>query len=133
MSAATLITTLHPLTMRYVWPSYCLAPSQTLWLRIRPIWPELSLGPLIGCAITDLHDDARRPLPGANRLSTICVSESLFLILWCIQDGADPDDRYTTSEIQNRWLAAINTLLRADCLLTNRHRYGRKALPRTLV
>jgi len=62
-----------------IWPL-----AKELWLKKKLAWPELSLGSILGCAITDFRDASGHALPGANRLYTIIVSESLHLI-WKIQ------------------------------------------------
>jgi len=102
-----------------------------------PVCSVLALS-LLGCAIPDFRDDADHPLPGTNRLYTILISESLYLIWklrceWRFQRGANPTKCHSTFEIHNRWLSTINSRLQLDCLLTNSRRYERKALPSALV
>jgi hypothetical protein len=96
-------------------------------------WPALSLGSLLGCGITDFRDAHNKPLHGANRLYTILISESLYLIWklrceWRIDRDADPARAPAPAEAKQRWIHAINTRLRHDCLMTDRLRYGSKAL-----
>ena len=41
---------------------------------------------------------------------------------------------HTSEELTNRWLALINTRLKLDCLMANKHRYGHKAIdPRVVM
>ena len=77
-------------------------------------------------------------LRGANRLYRIAVSESAHLIWrlrckWRISDEADPDKIPTKEEVQKVWLNVINRRLRLDCLLTDKHKYGKKAIRQPLV
>jgi len=64
---------------------YCDASGQkTIWALARQLWekknlpwPAPSLGSLLGCGIVDFRDPQLRRKPGANRLYTILISESL--------------------------------------------------------
>ena len=58
-----------------IWPPTC-----ELWLKKKLPWPTLSLGSILGCTICDFHDSAGCPLPSANHLYTIIISESIYLI-----------------------------------------------------
>jgi hypothetical protein len=45
-----------------------------------------------------------------------------------ISMGDSPEAQHTTHEIHNRWLRVINNKLTMERLLTDRRRYGKKAL-----
>ena len=80
----------------------------------------------------------RLPLPGTNHLYTILISESLFLIwkLRCEWRRADPAYRPRSPPYNpgdSKPLADCHARLQLDCPLTNRRRYGRKALPSSLI
>jgi len=102
-------------------------------------WEPPSLGTVTGCCLIDYHSsDGKKPLPGANRLYRIIVSESAHLIWhlrckWRITDEGDPQRIATEEEVRKTWLNIINRRLKLDCLLTNRYRYGRKAICPSLV
>ena len=96
------------------------------------------LGSILGCTMCNFHNTSGHTLPGANHLFTILISQSLDLIWkihckWQIQCDADPSCLHTTQEIHNHWLATINAKLHLNCLLTDHHWYGHKALNSTLV
>ncbi|KIY51682.1 hypothetical protein FISHEDRAFT_36607, partial [Fistulina hepatica ATCC 64428] len=76
---------------------------------------------------------------GMARLYKIIIIESAYLIwkLRCerrITNEDDEDKWQTLVEIENRWLAAINSRrLEIDRPLTNRNKYGRRALSKDTV
>jgi len=102
-------------------------------------WVPPSFGTAIGCCLIDYRsEDNSKSLVGANRLYRILVSESAHLIWrlrckWRINDEANPEKIPTKKEIQTTWLNTINRRLQLDCLLTNKHKYGKKALRPSLV
>ncbi|KAJ7792967.1 hypothetical protein B0H14DRAFT_3094075 [Mycena olivaceomarginata] len=70
---------------------------------------------------------------GADRLYRIPISETAHQIwkLRCIQvieHGSDPSRYFSEAEIQNKWLACINSRLRSDIILTDRKKVGNRAL-----
>jgi ribonuclease HI len=75
-----------------------------------------------------ISDDKGRPLPGASRLYRILISESIFII-WKVRNSSvisQGGQSLSNTEIQNRWLHAINQRLNLDRTLTNRARYGKQ-------
>ncbi|KAJ7828729.1 hypothetical protein B0H13DRAFT_1656087 [Mycena leptocephala] len=102
--------------------------AKDLWLRKHPIWPELSLGSVLGCGLVTISDEKGRTLPGASRLYRILISESIFVI-WKIRNdsvigqGGEP---IPDNKIHNKWLHAINLRLKFDCVLTNHTKYGKQ-------
>ncbi|KAJ7874853.1 hypothetical protein B0H13DRAFT_1632951 [Mycena leptocephala] len=102
--------------------------AKDLWLRKNPIWPDMSLGSVLGCGFADIRDEKGRTLTGASRLYRILISESIFVI-WKIRNdsviglgGAPMPD----NKIHNKWLHAINLRLKFDCVLTNYTKYGKQ-------
>jgi hypothetical protein len=70
---------------------------------------------------------------GDNRLFHVLVSESAHLIwkLRCerrITHNDSPVGQLTPAKIHNRWLQIINSRLTMDRILTDKWRYGKKAL-----
>jgi ribonuclease HI len=102
--------------------------AKDLWLRKHPIWPELSLGSVLGYGLVTISDEKGRTLPGASRLYRILISEFVFVI-WKIRNdsvigqGGDP---IPDNKIHNKWLHAINLRLNFDCVLTNHTKYGKQ-------
>ena len=97
-----------------------------------------TFGQVLGCGLAVLRDSNNKKLVGCSRLYTIAVSESAYLIWrlrceWRIEREEDREKLHTVAEIVSRWLAAINLRLKFDCLMTDRTRYGRKAIDSELV
>ena len=70
---------------------------------------------------------------GKDRLYRILISESAYLIwkLRCerrISNEDDPEKYHSETEIHNRWVATVNNRLNMDKLMTNKKKYGKKAL-----
>jgi hypothetical protein len=117
----------------------CTAPGQAevwhlakvLWSMKGKEWPTISFGTALSCGISRiLGEDYNK---WDNRLFRILVSESAYFIwkLRCkrrIPTGDNPEAQHTTQEIQNRWLQMINGRLTLERLLTDKRRYGKKAL-----
>ncbi|KAF9057021.1 hypothetical protein BJ165DRAFT_1334835, partial [Panaeolus papilionaceus] len=66
------------------------------------------------------------------------LSETMHLIWklrceWKIKRNEDPTKMHGRREIMNKWHSVINSRLKIDCLLTNRRKYGNKALNRGMV
>ncbi|KAF5388106.1 hypothetical protein D9615_000030 [Tricholomella constricta] len=119
--------------------------QSVIWQLVNKIFeekkaPQLtpSIGAVLGCGAMNFRDQNQKADPGLSRFYTIIVSESAHLIWklrceWKIGREADPDKLHTKDEIQNKWLQAINKRLKFDCLMTDKNRYGRKALRPSLV
>src|SRR4051794_23094901 len=93
---------------------------------------QTSYGMIIGCGLPKYKTN-NKPNKGKNRLHTILISESAYLIWklrceWKIERGEDPTKLHTKPEIHNKWLATINKRLLMDKLSTNKFRYGTKAI-----
>ncbi|KAJ7483379.1 hypothetical protein FB451DRAFT_1393485 [Mycena latifolia] len=104
------------------------ALAKELWLRKHPIWPEPSLGSVLGCGLANFTDDKGRDLPGTSRLYRILVSESIFTI-WKIRNEsviARSGDALPVNMIHNKWFHTINQCLLFDRILTNHAKYGKQ-------
>ncbi|KAJ7740169.1 hypothetical protein B0H14DRAFT_3609685 [Mycena olivaceomarginata] len=107
--------------------------AQKLWEMKGYQWPEISLGRILACGFADIDDAKGKRDRGANRLYRIMISETAHLIwkLRCIrviERGSDPTKYFTETEIHSRWLSCINSRLRSDFLLTDRKKFGTRAL-----
>ena len=112
--------------------------TKALWHCKGLSWPDLTLGSLLGCGITDFCTDSGFRNEGANHLFTIIISESTYLIWklcceWCIQRESNNSARHSVPKIEYKWLQTINLRLRLDCLLTNKWCYSPKALCFTTI
>ncbi|KAJ7738442.1 hypothetical protein B0H14DRAFT_3097448 [Mycena olivaceomarginata] len=110
--------------------------AKTLWLEKEAVWPEVSLGTILGCGLAEFRDDKGKNKPGTQRLYRILMSESAYQI-WLIRnnrvisrDGAPASE----DEIINKWKFSINQRLQVDKSLANRPIRGKRpALAQKLV
>jgi ribonuclease HI len=114
--------------------------AEELWaLRGLP-WTRPRLGTILGCGLGDFraeHDKNER-LVGANRLYAILLSESAHQIWrarckWRISDEASLEKIPTEQEIRANWLKNLNRRLQLEMLMTDKYRYGSRALEPKLV
>ncbi|KAJ6492706.1 hypothetical protein C8R47DRAFT_975753 [Mycena vitilis] len=108
--------------------------AQTLWqMRYTP-WPKLNWGLLLGCGLARFKSIKGTPIPAKNRFFAILISNSMRL-LWTLRNERLFESRPCPSEreIHNRWVAALNTALRRDQLLTNKFKFGHLALKKHIV
>ncbi|KAI4517376.1 hypothetical protein K525DRAFT_182168, partial [Schizophyllum commune Loenen D] len=115
--------------------------TRTLWENKHTDWPTLNLGTVLSCGITDFKaDDQKRRRKGANRLYTILISESAFLI-WKLRNervirggerAGDPDF-FSEQYIRNRWLQTMNNRLTLDREMTKNYKYGKRAIQKEVV
>ncbi|KAJ6554635.1 hypothetical protein B0H19DRAFT_1210904 [Mycena capillaripes] len=114
----------------------CQAPGrEIIWRLCKELWekkfmnmPNLSIDLIMGCSLTNFKDSKGKNLPQANRLFKIIASESAFLI-WKIRCERVTSGKFQSIEqIHNRWVATLNKRLKIDQLLTDRSRYGSRAL-----
>ncbi|KAK7057848.1 hypothetical protein R3P38DRAFT_3546779 [Favolaschia claudopus] len=112
------------------------ALAEKLWLQKHSVWPELSLGSILGCGLARFYDQRGRNLDGTTRLFHILISESAFTI-WKIRNECviqRQGDPLPEKAIHNKWLHNINQRLEFDRLLTNHAKYGKQyALKPSLV
>jgi hypothetical protein len=71
---------------------------------------------------------------GETRLYKVLVSESAYLI-WCLRNERVIGEKPAASEqeIKNRWCKKINERIALDCLLSDKAKYGVKAVNKHLV
>jgi len=121
----------------------CDAPGQKqiwalcarLWGYKYRYWPRLSWGLLLGCNLVKFTSTKGKPMPHKQRLFAILVSTSMHLI-WRLRNERrfdKSDEQHTHTEIHNRWVAAIDSVLKRDRLLTNKIHFGRLAFKREMV
>ncbi|TDL17429.1 ribonuclease H-like protein [Rickenella mellea] len=127
-------------SMEHILTECNVSGQETIWnlvefiLQLKKIpWKRPTIGSLLGCGLVDIRDEEGKRKTGATRLYRIVVSESMHLVWklrceWRISRGADPERVHTVNEIQTRWLKALDTRLRLDGLMTDKRRYGSKAL-----
>ncbi|KJA27410.1 hypothetical protein HYPSUDRAFT_131111, partial [Hypholoma sublateritium FD-334 SS-4] len=120
--------------------------TENLWKyqKSKHHWPRIRFGTILGCALSSFKREPRedetkkQPQEAINRLFTILVSESAYLI-WKIRCERlmkredDPTQRHTEREIQNKWLLALNNRLKTDIIQTNTNKFGSYAIPEDIV
>ncbi|PPR04574.1 hypothetical protein CVT24_012027 [Panaeolus cyanescens] len=116
----------------------CWELAEKLMRKRVPNWTKPNLGRMLGQGYKEQKKSKSKKEQGTRRLRTIVTTETMHLIWklrceWKIGRSEDPEQKVTKREIINRWHSVINSRLKIDCLLTNRRKYGNKALPRGLV
>ncbi|EIW80720.1 hypothetical protein CONPUDRAFT_40291, partial [Coniophora puteana RWD-64-598 SS2] len=122
-----------------------LAPIKTVWALAKALcdlkgitWPELSYGLILGCGLVIFRNPKGKKLTGASRLFKIVVSESAHLI-WKLRCERihnmhqNPPEAHPPLEVEHRWIRRLNQRLTLDTLLTNRRRFGPRAIKDKLV
>ncbi|PBK79711.1 hypothetical protein ARMGADRAFT_1100209, partial [Armillaria gallica] len=71
---------------------------------------------------------------GTERFRQILISESAHLI-WKMQNERVVNDKphHTAREIEQRWLHAMNRRMKLDCILSDRKKFRRKAIQKSLI
>ena len=116
----------------------------TTWHLAKKIWSRChdsplpdKLGDILGCGLTTFRMN-NKINKGKNRLYRILISETAYLI-WKmrnerrIRDGDSPGKEHSTKETFNRWKHTINKQLTTDRALTNKQRFGKRAINENLV
>ncbi|KAF9560007.1 hypothetical protein CPC08DRAFT_735966 [Agrocybe pediades] len=132
-------------SLRHILTSCRASGHETIWAEVRRVWSikklpwiETSLGTVLGCALLNLTAPSGRALKGPSRLLKILISESAHLIWkirweWTMEHEEDPLKILKASEVQKRWLKAINDRLMLDMIQTNRTKFGHRAISPRLV
>ncbi|KAF8196494.1 hypothetical protein BJ912DRAFT_846780 [Pholiota molesta] len=113
--------------------------ARELWALRELPWPPPTMGVILGSGLHLFHTQAgKMPLPGANRLYKIIMSESAHMIWkircqWRIQDEGDLDKILSNEGARGKWLDQINRRLQLECLQTNPYKYGKMAVRKALV
>ncbi|KIY52034.1 hypothetical protein FISHEDRAFT_35985 [Fistulina hepatica ATCC 64428] len=107
--------------------------AQLLWEKKGEDWPDISIGHIFACGLATPQNDNLQTQQGGARLFLIIISETAHLIwrLRCERRIRFEDNQakwHSNVEIHNRWLTGINNRLALDRVMTNRLKYGRKAL-----
>ncbi|KAH7087953.1 hypothetical protein BKA62DRAFT_627485, partial [Auriculariales sp. MPI-PUGE-AT-0066] len=107
--------------------------AEQLWTSQGRVWPELSIGLVLGCGAASIRDARGKYDAGATRLFRILIAESAHLIwnLRCdrrIEHADDPDFRHPPRFVQSEFTRVMRSRFDSDHLLTNRRRYGNRAL-----
>ena len=93
---------------------------------------------MLGCGLANFRNEKGKKRVGHSRLYTLVVSESAYLIWrirceWRIERQEDKEKLHTDAKIVSRWLAVINMRLKFDCLMSDKRRYGCKAIDPEIV
>lgn len=109
--------------------------QKQIWDLVSELWQlktgqdlRPTMGEIMACGAATRGD------AGTTRLFRIVVSESAHLI-WKLRNERVIQEKPVATEIaiQNKWCKAINNRLVLDCILTNKTRYGKKAIDKSVV
>jgi len=117
----------------------------TAWKLANELWARKHNEPLptktrdiIGCGLVAFKTNDK-PNKGKNRLYRILVAETAFLI-WKMRnerrirdEDAPENEQLVTQKTCNRWKQAINKRLTIDRALTNKDKFGKRAINEKLV
>ena len=111
--------------------------AEELWVLQGLPWIKPRFGTILGCGLAE-YQRGNHKLIGANCLYAILISESAHLIWrlrckWKISEGAALEKIPSDEEVRVTWLRTINRRLQLEMLMTDKVRYGNKALKPTLV
>jgi len=112
--------------------------AETMWDERGLPWVWPSLGLILGNNLADFRSPCNTALTGANQFFTILISEFTYLIWklrceWRIEHGGNPDKIPEPEKIRRLWFQTLSRRLKLDCLMTNRSRYGSRAIQTSLV
>jgi ribonuclease HI len=123
-------------SMEHILTKCDIAGHKEVWELASELWvlktgeelPKPTMGQIMACAATKKKD------AGTSRLYRILVSESAHLV-WRLRNERviQQKDAASILEIHNRWLHAINNRLLIDCAMTNRNKYGKRAIKTAVV
>ena len=117
-------------------------PGPLIWAHVRSMctqkgmeWPrDFDLFTILASPFACFKDNRGQDCPGATRFFQIIASEAAFLI-WKLRckrkfnrNDDEPEIRTTENKATNALAHTLNSRLNDDRLLTNRKRYGKKAL-----
>ncbi|KAJ7576145.1 hypothetical protein C8J56DRAFT_1007502 [Mycena floridula] len=88
-------------------------------------WPTISFGNLMGCGLVNIMEGGRKVDTGRTQLFRIIIFECDMTV--------DGEDIPSQDHIVNRWTRATNCRLEEDRMLTNKFRYKKKALEKSMV
>jgi hypothetical protein len=112
--------------------------AKAAWEKKGREWPYITLGLIIGSTQVSFPSlkDPSKPDAGATRLFRLLIVEIAYLI-WLLRNERviqhGNTKTYSKAEIRNKFRSTMNLRLTQDRLLTNRFRYGTKAISPHLV
>ncbi|KAK0455780.1 uncharacterized protein EV420DRAFT_1692604 [Desarmillaria tabescens] len=113
--------------------------AQELWEKKNQAWIPPTYGVALGATLVQIRTTEGKVDRGATRLYRILMTETVHLIwkIQCqrrIQRGDDDTTKWhTRDEVRSLWTDAMNRRLMIDCLLSNRCKYGSKALKKKTI
>ncbi|KAJ7615152.1 hypothetical protein DFH06DRAFT_919230, partial [Mycena polygramma] len=131
-----------PESMEHILVQCDAAGQDAVWKLVSDLWKRRTgarlnkplVGEIMACGLIKKGNSPGKTDAGTTRLYRIVISESAHLI-WRLRNervinGKDPPSE---TEIQNRWEHSLNIRISLDCLLTNKAKYGSKAIKKSLV
>jgi exonuclease III len=123
---------------------YCEAPGrEKVWKLAKALWEKKNqtkqlwpgIGMVISCGLARFKTPNGERDYGAERLYRILVSESAKLIWNLRLERVIPgkDETQTDAEIEARWYKTMNARLSLDRELSNKRKYGKKAIKKRYV
>ncbi|KAF8912565.1 hypothetical protein CPB85DRAFT_1220060, partial [Mucidula mucida] len=120
----------------------CDVPGQReVWDLVSQMWTrktgrplQVNIGDIISCGIQPPNMSRKATTRGEERMRRILISESAHLI-WKLRNERVINEKPPSSrrEIENRFRYTINRRLELDCLLSDKKRFGKKAISKSLV
>ncbi|KIJ38023.1 hypothetical protein M422DRAFT_177258, partial [Sphaerobolus stellatus SS14] len=112
--------------------------TETLWNRTGKPWPDISLGVILGCGLSNHIVNNELPDTGLNRLFLIIVSEAACLIWkicceWKIKHEGRLDKCPTAIEVANKWRSTMSKRIQFEIIASNSGRFKNKAIPFKMV
>ncbi|KIJ25728.1 hypothetical protein M422DRAFT_193138 [Sphaerobolus stellatus SS14] len=112
--------------------------AKSLWQETGRPWPEISLGIIRGCGLSNYLLDNKRPDAGLNRLFLIIVSKSAYLIWkirceWKIKHEGRLNKCPSIPEVTAKWRSAMSKRIQFEIIASDSGRFKRTAIPVQLV
>ncbi|KAJ7580884.1 hypothetical protein C8J56DRAFT_896233 [Mycena floridula] len=98
--------------------------------QIGVVWPDMTLGLILGCGLVHFKDDTGKYRPALSRFFRIIVTETVHTI-WkiCCSTVLNRNNvAMAVPQVHNMWVHSMNKHLKIDRSLTSVSRYGKKAL-----
>jgi ribonuclease HI len=120
--------------------------TKNLWEKRGYEWKKPKLGLIVACALIEVpapnrleqakaEKEGLEPKKGAERLYRILITEAARAIwaMRCKRVIEPPEHPEDEESAERRWRARLNSRIDLDIALTNKRRYKKKALSKTLV
>ncbi|KIJ43848.1 hypothetical protein M422DRAFT_169184, partial [Sphaerobolus stellatus SS14] len=124
----------------------CKAPGQELiwklteilWNKTSKPWPDISIGVILGCGLSNYTVGNGVLDTGLNRLFLIIVSEAAYLIWkirceWKIKHEGRLDKCPSAPEVTSKWRSVMSKQIQFKIIASNSGRFRNKAIPFKLV